>query len=764
MDASSARNDQRFRELIEFASGSGTIIRRSAETGYLKLSGTQKEPISVPDSISCLDTVAEERTKAMANQIVAKLTNMCWDKCVTGSIGSSFSRSESSCLYNCAKRFAECHHKEVTMESSQDESDHDEQEKPLEIKPLRSLAPMFPTPMGYDVATQSTDPMLVFVTPFRPPFVTPPRPCTSPGQSPASFGQPLPKSPIPLKATPISAAFPMRRCKEESSDEDYEPFCKRKKPTSHRAAKRSQQAGCSRAASMKRRSIQRSLNKELAFCSSSSSDPNESVEETMMMFDSLRRCILQVDEKEDAGKRADLKAGTLMMQNGLRINNLKTIGPVPGVEIGDIFFFRIEMCVVGLHAPSMAGIDYISAKHVGNDETLAVSIISSGGYENDDDDSDILVYTGQGGNSRHKEKHDQKLEKGNLALMNSMKKKNLIRVVRSAQDPFCNSGKIYIYDGLYRVEDSWMDKAKNGFSVFKYKLRREPGQPDGISVWKMTEKWKTNPATRNNAIMMDLSSKIENIPVCVVNDVDDEKGPGYFNYVTELEFSRPLNKTKPLQSCNCPSVCVPGDPNCSCAQLNGGYLPYSSSGLLAKHIPMLYECSSNCQCSQDCRNRITQKGVNLKFEVFWTGDCGWGVRSWDPIRAGTFICEYTGKVIDERRMKMGDEEEEYIFRTSCPSDKVIRWNQGAELLEETGVNVKTESIKKLPIVISAKKSGNVARFLNHSCSPNLLWQPVQYDHSDDSYPHIMFFAMKHIPPMTELTYDYVANSSASHSG
>ncbi|KAJ1274005.1 hypothetical protein BS78_05G030000 [Paspalum vaginatum] len=641
-----------------------------------------------------------------------------------------------------------------TMESSQDESDHDEQERPLEVKPLRSLAPMFPTPMGYDVATESTDPMLVFVTPFRPPFVTAPRPCTSPGQSPASFGQPLPKSPVPLKATPISAAFPMRRCKVESSDEDYEPFCKKKKPKSLKAAKRSQQAGCSGAASVKRRSIQRSLNKELVFCSSSSSDPNESVEETMMMFDSLRRCILQLDEKEDAGKRADLKAGTLMMQNGLRINNLKTIGPVPGVEIGDIFFFRIEMCIVGLHAPSMAGIDYISAKHGRKDETLAISIISSGGYENDDSDSDILVYTGQGGNSRHKEKHDQKLEKGNLALMNSMKKKNPIRVVRSAQDPFCNSGKIYIYDGLYRVEESWMDKAKNGFSVFKYKLRREPGQPDGISVWKMTEKWKENPETRNNAITMDLSSKIESIPVCLVNDVDDEKGPSHFDYVTDLEFSRPLNKTKPLQSCKCPSVCLPGDPNCSCAQLNGGDLPYSSSGLLVKHIPMLYECSSSCQCSQDCRNRIAQKGVNLKFEVFWTGDCGWGVRSWDPIRAGTFICEYTGKVVDETSMKMADEEEEYTFCTSCPSDKVLRWNQGAELLEERGANVKAESLKKLPIVISAKKSGNVARFLNHSCSPNLLWQPVQYDHSDDSYPHIMFFAMKHIPPMTELTYDY----------
>ncbi len=40
----------------------------------------------------------EEKRKAMANEFVAKLTDVCWDKCITGSIGSSFSNSEASCL------------------------------------------------------------------------------------------------------------------------------------------------------------------------------------------------------------------------------------------------------------------------------------------------------------------------------------------------------------------------------------------------------------------------------------------------------------------------------------------------------------------------------------------------------------------------------------------------------------------------------------------------------------------------------------------
>ncbi|KAK3119656.1 hypothetical protein QOZ80_9AG0673400 [Eleusine coracana subsp. coracana] len=640
------------------------------------------------------------------------------------------------------------------MEKSKGEAENDDQ--PLERKPLRSLAPMLPTPFRYAVETQSHDAMLVFVTPFRPFSSKQPQQSSTPMK--------MKQSPVPLKATPISMALPVPQHVYETSDEDYEPFTNKKKATLQKPTKRTRQVGNSDAGNIKHRFTRRSLNKDLASCPSTSDGPSESVEVIMMMFDSLRRRILQLDEKEDACRRADLKAGTLMMQNGWRINNRKIIGSVPGVEIGDIFFFRIEMCIVGLHAPAMAGIDYISAKHLGKDESLAVSIISSGGYEKDDNDTDVLVYTGQGGNSRHKEKHDQKLERGNLALMNSMKKKNLIRVVRSAQDPFCNSSKIYIYDGLYQIEDSWMDKAKNGFSVFKYKLRREPGQPHGISVWRMTEKWKQNPATRDNVILRDISSKVENLPVCLVNDlydgffkkndVDDEEGPSYFNYITGVKYSRSLSNMKPVQSCNCPGVCLPGDANCSCVQLNGGDLPYSSLGLLAKHVPMLYECSSICQCSQNCRNRVSQKGVYLNFEVFWTGDRGWGLRCWDPICAGTFICEYAGHVIDEMHTNMDDKEHEYAFQTSRFDDKVLKWNLGAELLEEVTGNVTTESLKKLPIVISAKDSGNVARFLNHSCSPNLLWQPVQYDHGDDSYPHIMFFAMKHIPPMTELTYDY----------
>lgn len=49
----------------------------------------------------------QEKQKAVLNELVGKLTDVCWDKCITSTPGSKFSSSESSCLTNCAQRFME---------------------------------------------------------------------------------------------------------------------------------------------------------------------------------------------------------------------------------------------------------------------------------------------------------------------------------------------------------------------------------------------------------------------------------------------------------------------------------------------------------------------------------------------------------------------------------------------------------------------------------------------------------------------------------
>ncbi|CAN1175151.1 Mitochondrial import inner membrane translocase subunit TIM8 [Linum perenne] len=47
----------------------------------------------------------QEKERAMMNEMVAKLTNVCWEKCITSAPGNKFSSSESSCLSNCAQRY-----------------------------------------------------------------------------------------------------------------------------------------------------------------------------------------------------------------------------------------------------------------------------------------------------------------------------------------------------------------------------------------------------------------------------------------------------------------------------------------------------------------------------------------------------------------------------------------------------------------------------------------------------------------------------------
>ena len=47
----------------------------------------------------------QEKERAMVSEMVAKLTNVCWDKCITGTPGSKFSSSETACLSNCAQRY-----------------------------------------------------------------------------------------------------------------------------------------------------------------------------------------------------------------------------------------------------------------------------------------------------------------------------------------------------------------------------------------------------------------------------------------------------------------------------------------------------------------------------------------------------------------------------------------------------------------------------------------------------------------------------------
>ncbi|MCL7051064.1 hypothetical protein MKW94_017789 [Papaver nudicaule] len=98
------------------------------------------------------------------------------------------------------------------------------------------------------------------------------------------------------------------------------------------------------------------------------------------------------------------------------------------------------------------------------------------------DNGDDIYYTGQGGNNTKgdcRQNHNQKMERGNLALQNNIGQDVPVRVIRGHKSKSSDGkpGMTYTYDGLYKVVNSWPEKGASGFNVYKFHLKRIQGQP-----------------------------------------------------------------------------------------------------------------------------------------------------------------------------------------------------------------------------------------------------------------------------------------------
>ncbi|XP_022228791.2 histone-lysine N-methyltransferase eggless [Drosophila obscura] len=87
---------------------------------------------------------------------------------------------------------------------------------------------------------------------------------------------------------------------------------------------------------------------------------------------------------------------------------------------------------------------------------------------------------------------------------------------------------------------------------------------------------------------------------------------------------------------------------------------------------------------------------------------------------------------------------------------VISFNPNSDL-DET---VRENSVRRFfgkdqtPFIMDAKTTGNLGRYFNHSCNPNLFVQNVFVDTHDLRFPWVGFFASSHIRSGTELTWNY----------
>ncbi|KAL7837121.1 hypothetical protein SRHO_G00268320 [Serrasalmus rhombeus] len=206
-----------------------------------------------------------------------------------------------------------------------------------------------------------------------------------------------------------------------------------------------------------------------------------------------------------------------------------------------------------------------------------------------------------------------------------------------------------------------------------------------------------------------------------------------------------------LPGCSCRSQsCLPDSCPCLCFGQ-----PYTGEGRLVEqreeeaslgYSRPVFECNILCECSEACQSRLVQNGVRVRLGVFCTQDRGWGVLALEAIPQGCFVCEYAGEVIGfqearKRQLSQTAEDMNYII--------AVQEHGGGQQPSRTFVDPATV--------------GNVGRFLNHSCQPNLVMVPVRV-HS--LVPRLALFTSRDIEAGEELTFDYAGGhvtSTQTHS-
>ncbi|MFE9929480.1 YDG/SRA domain-containing protein [Streptomyces sp. NPDC005533] len=151
-------------------------------------------------------------------------------------------------------------------------------------------------------------------------------------------------------------------------------------------------------------------------------------------------------------------------------------GTPDGVAEGDWFKGHAELHAHGVHRFSGRGI-------AGTEKTGADSIVLSGGYVDDRDEGDVIIYTGEGGRDRDSGRMvaDQSLgERGNAALVVSQAMGHPVRVIEGlgvTRGKRRRATKGYRYRGLFRVADHWLTVGQEGFGICQFQLLKiEPGQ------------------------------------------------------------------------------------------------------------------------------------------------------------------------------------------------------------------------------------------------------------------------------------------------
>uniref|UniRef100_A0AAV2K5Q8 Histone-lysine N-methyltransferase EHMT2 n=1 Tax=Knipowitschia caucasica TaxID=637954 RepID=A0AAV2K5Q8_KNICA len=233
-------------------------------------------------------------------------------------------------------------------------------------------------------------------------------------------------------------------------------------------------------------------------------------------------------------------------------------------------------------------------------------------------------------------------------------------------------------------------------------------------------------------VCTDIAQGYENVPIPCVNAVDDEGCPSDYKYVSENCETSAMNIDRNithLQHCSCTDDC--SSSNCLCGQLSIRCWYDKDQRLLQEfnkiEPPLIFECNVACSCYRTCKNRVVQAGIKVRLQLYRTEKMGWGVRALQDIPQGSFICEYVGELISDAEADVR-EDDSYLFDLDNKDGEVY--------------------------CIDARYYGNISRFINHLCDPNLIPVRVFMLHQDLRFPRIAFFSSRDILSGQELGFDY----------
>ena len=216
-------------------------------------------------------------------------------------------------------------------------------------------------------------------------------------------------------------------------------------------------------------------------------------------------------------------------------------------------------------------------------------------------------------------------------------------------------------------------------------------------------------------------------------------GPG-----VDLRISSPL-----YDSCTCIGQCVAKCRDmdiqqvaCPCAARNMAYDP--TTGLLFDKFLSncsrpVFECNSKCTCNMDCINRTSQRGVLSAVSVHPADSKGLGVFATKDVPKGTFVAEYTGEILSLAAAKcrlssLGENESCYLI--------VFREHFGDRIVSTC---------------VDAHCYGNISRFINHSCAPNLTMIAIR---TDSVVPRLCLFSCKEVKSGDEFSFSYFGRNGA----